>query len=401
MRARSIVGLVLGFLFVALALGASSAQAHREVLSGSLLKTNPNLLLPPPEGQVEGACGLAVDQFGNLFVSDYHHRLIDVFSGSGEYKSQFPVAVTNPPEGPCGLAFGPGGGALYANLWHQSVVRLKPSLQVFDTANSTGVAVDSSGDVYVNDRTYVAVYEPSGAPVLDGGVPLKIGLGSLIDGFGLAVHAGRIYVPDAGDGSVKVYDPAVDPLDPVDTIEGSAVPRGEFVSLVDASVAVDPTTGNLLLVDNLKLGFEHPQATVYEFDSTGVYLDQLSGAPEKSTERPPVHGEPSGIAVDPVTGVLYVTDGNGEGSNVFAYGPFTPGDGLVAEEPPGGEASLSGAGGALGAAPAMDASLSPVADTTRSAKPRRSRRNARKRAARGRGRVAVWGAVALHSRAHR
>ncbi len=395
MRIRSIVGLVLGFLFVALALGASSAQAHREVLNGSLLKTNPNLLLPPPEGQIEGACGLAVDQFGNLYVSDYHHRLIDVFSDSGEYKSQFSVAVTNPPEGPCGLAFGPGGGTLYANLWHESVVRLKPSLQVFDTANSTGIAVDATGDVYVNDRTYVAVYEPSGAPVLDGGVPLKIGLGSLVDGFGLAVHAGRVYVPDAGDGSVRVYEPTVDPLDPVDTIEGAAVPRGEFVSLVDASVTVDPTTGNLLLVDNLKPGFEHPQATVYEFDSTGAYLDQLSGAPEKGTERPPVHGEPSGIAVSPTTGVLYVTDGNGEESNVFAYGPFEPGDGLGAEEPPGEEGSLSGAGGAQAAGAAMGASPSPVADTTRSAKPRRFRRHSRKRAGRGRGRAAVWGAVAL------
>ena len=308
MRTKAIAIGLLCALLLTCALGVTQAQAARPLLSQKLLKTDPKLNIPPPEAQIEGACGLAVAAGGEIYVSDYHHRVIDVFTSSGIYIPPQIVGVAPPPEGPCGLVFGPAG-ALYVNIWHERVVRLKPSLQVFDTANSTGVAVDAAGNVYVDDRTYVAVYQPSGAELM------KIGVGSLGDGFGVAVAGGRVYVPDASNDTVKIYEPGVSLVNPVVTINGSATPRGEFVSLVDGSVAIDPTNGNLLVVDNLKPGFEHPQAAVYEFDSAGAFLGQLPGAP--------VHGGPSGIALDPSTGALYVTDGNDEGSNVFAYGPFS------------------------------------------------------------------------------
>jgi DNA-binding beta-propeller fold protein YncE len=291
-------GLCLALLCPALlGLGAAPAQASRELLSEEVFDAD-------PEHQIEGACGLAIDAGGNLYVSDYYHGLAgQVFAGT-------------PPEGPCGIAFD-GAGAFYANIWHQRVVRLTPSLQVFDAHDSTGVAVDAAtGNVYADDRTYVAAYEPSGAPILKAGQPpggeaLRIGLGSLGDAYGLAVFAGRVYVPDAASKTVKVYEPAVDPLNPADTI----APPGGFNSLVDAAVAVDPINGHLLVVDNLQPGFEHPEAAVDEFDAGGTYLNRLTGTP--------VHGEPSGIAVDPTSGALYVTDGNDEESNAFAYGPYS------------------------------------------------------------------------------
>ncbi len=407
MKARTwpLWGCLLWVLLLALG-GAAPAQADRSLISETAVKTRfclrcppppPDLeFLPPPEGQIEGACGVAVAG-SDIYVSDYYHRDVHVFPG-GAYLSTI-KDVAPAPEGPCGLAAGPGD-ALYANIWHQRVVRLKPTFQTFDTGHSTGVAVDGAGNVYVNDRTYVAVYEPSGAPVLDGGEPLKIGLGSLGDGFGVAVDSGRVYVPDAADGTVKVYEPATDPLVPADVIDGAAVPGGGFVSLVDASVAVDPTNGHLLVVDNLKPGYEHPQAAVYEFDSTGAFLGQLpEAAAEPEIPAGPIHGEPSGIAVDPTNGVLYVTDGNSEGSNVFAYGPYTPGDGLEAgAPPPGGEDSL-GSAAAGQAAGAMDASATVLAPS--SSRLSRPARRSRKKARRGRGGVAVWGAVALHGRARR
>lgn len=350
MRFKAMVGYLACALVVALALGATTAHAFREFLvpekvvkeENGWLKTSEARKEPPPEGQIEDACGLAV-QFGKLFVSDYHHKVVDIFSAAeGAYEGQIPVPVSNPPEGPCGLALDSTAN-LYVNLWHESVLRLTSPILTFDIgvgANKpTGVAVDGAvegaGDVYVDDRRYIAVYEPSGAPLLDEGQPLRIGLGSLGDAFGLAVFAGRIYVPDAEDDTVKVYEPSVDRFDPVATIDGPG--EGEkFTSLHDAAVAVDPTNEHLLVVDNLQPGFEHPKAAVYEFDASGAFLDRLSHAP--------VDGEPSGVAVDPITGDLFITTGNGEKSNVYAYGPYMVSSPTEAQASPPGEGPVSPAG---------------------------------------------------------
>lgn len=341
---KKVAGCGIGLaLLLALLVDAAPAQAHRALLSDHAVYTlfclrcpppsqPPPPLIPPPEGQIEGPCGIAIGPSPNrdIYVSDYYHRLIDVYSNSGGYISQIKNVATA-PEGPCGLAFGPGG-TLYANIWHQSVVRLTPSFQLFDSASSTGVAVDDAGRVYANDRTYVAVYDSSGAPILEGGQPLRIGLGSLGDAYGLAVFDDRVYVADAADGTVKVYEPSTDPLDPVLTIDGPGPPQGGFNSLVDAGLAVDPTNGHLLVLDNLQPGYEHPQAAIYEFDSSGAYLGVLPGSP--------VHGEPSGLAVDPVSGTLYVTDGNSELANVFAFGPYTASP-PSSTQPPGEAPSLA------------------------------------------------------------
>lgn len=317
-------------LLLALVLEAAPAQADRDLLSDHALGTTfclrcpkPSMPIPPfappPDGQIEGPCGLAIASNGDIYLSDYYYDRIEVYGGGGGYLSQISGVATK-PEGPCGLAFSPDG-ALYANIWHESVVRIEPTRQMFDSHESTGVAVDGAGNVYSNDRTYVAAYGPSGAPLLHEGQPLQIGLGSLGDAYGLAVFGGRVYVADAADQTVKVFEPSKNPFVPVLTID----PPGGFNSLVDAAVAVDSTNGNVLVLDNLKPGYEHPVAMVYEFDSTGTVLDELPGS---------FHGEPSGLVVDPATGRLLVTDGNSEEANVFEYGPYTEGSAL-STSPPG------------------------------------------------------------------
>ncbi len=333
MRSKATVVFLFTALLLMLVGGAAPAQAFRELLVQK--EEGRNTIewlitkgsLPPPEGQIEGACGAAVDPSGKLYVSDYYHHVVDIFAGSGHYISQIPIVVPPgvppaiPPEGPCGLAVDPNTGALFANDWHERVVRLTPTVQMFDAGKSTGVAVDESGNVYVNDRTYVAVYAPTGTQIL------QVGLGSLGDAYGLAVDpAGeRIYVPDAQDNTIKVYEPAIDLFDPVEVIDGSETSPQRFVSLVDAGVTVDSTNGHLLVADNLKPGYEEPQAAIYEFDDEGDFLGKLPGAP--------VHGEPTGLAVDPADGRLFVTTGKTEKANAFAYGPFstTP----LAVGPPG------------------------------------------------------------------
>jgi hypothetical protein len=321
-------------LFGLVALGPASAQAQRALITKALIPEFETKQVKG--GQIEGACGIAL-QGGNTYVSDYYHHSIDVFPGAG-------AIAANPLDGYCGLAFAPDG-ALYANEWHEAVYEVLPSKQLIDSSESTGVAVDqASGDLYVNDRTYVARYE---APIAEGEPPTEvIGLGSLEDGYGVAVEAGRVYVPDAATDVVKVYEPATDLIDPVLVIEAP----GGFVALKDAAITTDPTNGHVLVLDNLQPGFEFPEGAVDEFGPGGGFLGQLTPGL--------IHGEPSGLTVS--GGELFITTGNSEESNVMQFGPYVAGFSSAAAPP---APSATPAGGAqearVAAAPSPTPGLRP------------------------------------------
>jgi DNA-binding beta-propeller fold protein YncE len=301
MRERSLLPLKVHSMFLALAclfavllaLGSDTARAERVLIEEALLSEEETKRAPG--GQIEGACGIAL-RGGQVYVSDYYHHTIDIFPAGR--------ILGNPLDGYCGLAFAPDG-ALYANEWHEAVYQVLPSKQLIDSDESTGVAVDqASGDVYVNDRTYVAHYE---APIAPEEPPVeKIGLGSLEEGYGVAVEAGRVYVPDAGTNTVKVYEPAVDSDTPAFVINGG------FTSLRDSAIATDPTNGHVLVLDNLQPGFEFPEGAVDEFSSSGAFLGELTAEI--------VDGEPSGLTVS--EGDVFVTTGNSEESNVMQFGPY-------------------------------------------------------------------------------
>jgi hypothetical protein len=315
----------------------------------------PPPLIPPPNGFLNGPCGLAVDAAGNFYVADHYHDVIDVYDGDADYITP-PVDGSrgylgqlrspDPLDGPCGLALG-AGGELYVNSYHRAVQEFGPRPGFtpgpvltgagVDSAHPTGVAVDpASGDVYVDERTYVGVYEPSGAPVEAGGEPLRIGVGTLGDGYGVAVSgypgtAGYVYVPDAATDTVKVYDPATDLASPVLTIAG---PPGGFSSLRDAAAAVDRVTGKTYVVDDLQPALtESPHGLVDVFDPAGTYQGHL--------KYEVVVGGPSGLAVDnsagPNQGRVYVTSGNTHLGGIYAYGPeaATTAAPLVGSAPPG------------------------------------------------------------------
>jgi NHL repeat len=329
----------------------------------------PTPVTPPPMGNLNGPCGLAVDSLGRFYVSDYHHHAVDVFSPDVNISKPWEAYVTqvknvDPLDGPCGLALD-SSNQLFVNNYHRNITRYNaaPSfgtgtifpLPAEDTARHlpTGVAVDTSTNrIYVNHRTYVSVLDSSGTPVLDGGEPLKIGVGSLGDGYGVAVSqfpatTGRLYVPDAQSNTVKVYDPVADKVNPVATIKN---PVGQsFVSLRNSAVAIDRVNGDVYFADNLQPKYtERPQASIYVYSSVNVYKGRL--------KYNVIDALPPGLAVDNSVltsqGRVYVTSGDSSNAAVYAYGPgsatfATPlpplGSGL---QPPG---SSSGTGPALSA----------------------------------------------------
>lgn len=312
--------------------------------------------VPPPAGYLDGPCGLTVSSGGSFYVSDYYHRAIDAFTSAPEYSSQ-PLAApgpfgdhTGPLDDPCGLAFG-AGGTLYLNNYHRDVVRFPAPLSIASAAvidsgdptdpfaNPTGVAVEAATNrVYVDDRTYVSVYDSAGNPVLSGSDPLRIGLGSLGDGYGIAVSgfpatSGRVYVPDAQSKTVKAYSPAVSTTTPVQTLEG---PSGSgFGSLRDSAIAVDNSTGEIYVTDTLGPQFtERPEASVYVFAPNGTFEGRL--------KHNTIDAAPTGLAVDnsptATQGRVYVTSGITENAGIYAY---PPGAATSAVLPPLGSASAA------------------------------------------------------------
>lgn len=370
MRIRALTGLLACALLAGLSLGALQASAYRAPLvqegegpaEGAWLRKSQLATLP--EGQIEGACGVAVAPASQtLYVADYYHRAIEAFSPSGVFEGSQVLAGGDPHTGineldaVCGLAVDAAGNR-YGSELHQAVITL-PEEEVVDPGPSTGVAVDEAGNVYVDDRTYVAVYD---APVTPGEPAAeKIGFENLGDAYGVAVDskAGLVYVADAASDTVKVFESVDEPEDPVREIDG---PFGStFGSLKDGAVAVDPSEGegqgHLLVADNLDPGAERPGAAIYEFDAAGNYLDRLQSRTYEGfggKQTGPQFGEPSGLAVDPKTGDLYVTTGNSVESNVLKYGPFEPFEPpqpLGARSQSSVAASAAGAS-ALGASPA-------------------------------------------------
>jgi len=277
----------------------------------------PPPLVPPPTGYLNGPCGLAVDPSGRIYVADRYHDVVDVFTASLGYATQ--VSGASSPNSPCGLALDSTGG-LYINSYHQ-VVAKSGSTTPLDPGHATGVAVDpSTDDVYVDDRDHISEYDASGDLIA------QVGADSLEDGYGIAVSDypasdGYLYVPDAAEDTVKVFDPATDPEDPVQTITG---PPGGFGSLRDASVAVDRASGVVYVVDAQASSAEaeQPLAQVDVFAPDGTYEGHL--------KYEVVDGDPTGIAVDNsgaarypagTQGRVYVTSGNGNHGGIYAYPP--------------------------------------------------------------------------------
>src|SRR5436305_3112659 len=317
--------------------------------------------LPPPLGVLEGPCGMGVDPLGHFYVSDYYHDVIDIYDQNANYNTKsvngatgYLVQLTgiDPLDGPCGLAFDASG--LYVNDYHRAVIHYSNIFAAPTTltgattpeaTHPTGVDVDpTSANVYVDQRDHVSVFDESGAPLEE------IGAASLKDGYGVAYSqypatAGYLYVPDAATNTIKVYDPATDKDDPIAEIDGSQTPEGEFVSLRDASVAVDRVTGEVYVIDDLQPEHtEFPQAIVDVFHPDGTYEGHLKSLV--------TWGMPSGLAVDnsetSTQGRVYVTSGNSIFGAIYAYGPEAATTEAIklpaalSPPPPGESGALSG-----------------------------------------------------------
>lgn len=317
MSMRRLKRVWLACIWGAIALGISTAPAQGA--AGDPLFAYALPASVAPGSGFNGPCGLAVDIAGSLYVSDYYHHTIDVFGpglSAATSGPQTQIKEVGSLNGPCGLAVD-FSGRLYVNAYHREVTRYESSGfspgPVFDSSHPTGVAVGPSETAYVNRRDRIVAYDPSGSQLEE------IGLGNLGDGYGLAVSQfatafGRVYAADAASDTVKGYEPLLGATIPAQTLS----PPGGFGSLVDSAIAIDRVTGEIYVADRRGSPFsERPESTIQVFDATGAYRGHL--------KYNVVDAAPLGLAVDNSFGAnqgrVYVTSGNTSGAVVYAYPP--------------------------------------------------------------------------------
>jgi hypothetical protein len=187
---------------------------------------------------------------GDVYVADYAASVVDVFDSTGEYVSQIGAGLI---ANPLGVAVNTSGDVYVANSG-SSVVELESSGECvngcapIDTGVAVGVAVDpSTNDVYVDDNAYVAEYGPSGEALG------AFGSDVISNSIGIGVYSAThtVYVADASNDVVYVFEEGEAPEAPVS----------------ETATAVAPTTA--VLHGELNPGSATEQVGYYFAYSTG------------------------------------------------------------------------------------------------------------------------------------
>lgn len=214
-------------------------------------------------GQFQDPYGMDVDAQGRLYVADYTGDRIQVFDASGSFLRQW----------------GAGSGASAAASASREGEMDTVDVEIEQLDGPSGVAVDAAGHVYVTERhgTRVLKYDADGSLLLEWGEAKVIG--------------------ESGDG--------------------------RFASL--QSVAIDPTTGNVVTVDNI-INFDSgglPGAScegyveLQVFDANGGSLDRWCA----QSPNTPSWGEliiANDLVVD-AAGRIYLTGFDFEDWHVFVF----------------------------------------------------------------------------------
>ena len=280
------------------------------------------------KGQFESPTNVAVDAAGNIYVSQQYRARIQKFDSNGEYLTGYGPDSENvaPLTFPHGVAIDGAGNLYVADGPSRRVLKLDPAghvllkigikdITLFNTFAISSVAIDSSGNIYIpaSGNHRVEKFSPTGQFLLGfgagyNGVPGNIGDVGRADGqlqgpVSVVVdNAGTLYVLDAGDKPVQIFDAA-----------------GHFQSRIGLVNVAGNTLSQVggIAVDNrghIALSDEYNQR-IQTFQTDGTLVGQISLYNGKG---PGQLSSPTASAADD-SGNLYVMDtGN---NRILKYDP--------------------------------------------------------------------------------
>jgi streptogramin lyase len=266
--------------FVSFSAAIASVLYVAENISPNSVKkfdSNGNLINTITFDRSTGLAGLAVDPGGNLYISHYNDNTIDKFTASGSLI--YTITISPAGSEPKALAIDPSGSLYEVNYIGNTIQKFTANGTLISNQTITeGVNNPTGLAIDLNGNLYVGNYST-------GTIKKFRSDGTLDPSFAVNVNLPAGLAVDSS-GNVYVGSNPATGISSSDTVQ-KFDPSGKLIYTIPTSagisgptgLAIDPTSG-ILYVANFGNNTTNPTGTIQEFDSlTGTLISKTLNSP--------------------------------------------------------------------------------------------------------------------------